>query len=601
MHCTSAVKYADRHRRAPAIRWVCRKFPKSVFDFANELCADGANDAIHRCLSIARLYSAVKYVDEEIPIVGLMKEDFDDFIELTRDETCDTARRISFWRRKGCNVDDKHEKVYTRCSLARHTHGLTCIGYMILVKTGRQNNSRDYRWIVYEAVMDGGDMLRGILPRQTSYCFSMGRNEKTVKVRGRLYCQQNGVTTVCAHVAIRTILSALLPAGDVSYRTITRYAKEEGFNLNEVDEEGGMTTIQIMHVFKRFGFSVHLWGCDDNGNSSGGRKIPIYHCIYSGIESGGGCLMGFHVTNSEKTPQHIIPLVGHTFNKHIWVNDAAGCYFKQDTDIHSYLSDNWVSTFIGHDDNIGPNIYIPRFYVQRSAVSTAFSIIPTRGIPPANWRYQQCVDVECVANVWLADHVGEWLRRWPQGKLSAFNPWLERLLHALPHGGENTSVLGGETVSQQQYTQVVFRSLLVSKRQYIQHLRKSRDWQTGQKEVGETIDAVAGELSRMDFIQSPSYFWMVEISLPHLFPVNERKIGELLFPALEFGEEEKREIRHPQWELKSPIVIRIPSYYLFPLFPESDVQNPLVEFDNISSLLSTHVKCYVYKGSHREG
>jgi hypothetical protein len=43
-------------------------------------------------------------------------------------------------------------------------------------------------------------------------------------VSGVLYAQQNDLTTVCAHVGLRTVLACLLPDGDISYEQINALA-----------------------------------------------------------------------------------------------------------------------------------------------------------------------------------------------------------------------------------------------------------------------------------------------------------------------------------------------------------------------------------------
>lgn len=595
-------KLADVHRCTPAVQFKFRRFPKSIFRYLTKLCADGGNEAIHRCFSIARMYGSTHVLREKISIEGFMKEDLENWKRATGKEPESHALRFSFWKTKpgtgdglrldGENIDAKLDQ-------------LDLIGYMILEKVGAQRGDDRFRWIVYEAVLDGGEFQRGIVPRQTTFLFSVGVNGKRRKITGRLYCQQNGVTTVCAHVAIRTLLTALLPEGDVSYRQITDYANESSDGLLDMKE--GMTSLQLEHVFKKFGFVVHSWGIPEDRMANEERNIPVYHCVYSAVESGGGCLLGFFVTRKDdkkpknagsktvtKTPQHIIPLFGHTFNKHIWVNDASGCYFNAASphDIAAFTSDNWVSTFQGHDDNIGPNIYIPRFFIEKSEVSTVFSIIPVRKEHAVASGYYNGVDVERVAPIWLINYVGAWIRKQccPDGKSG--NMWLQKLLSALPTSNLTTGRVDS-LASDGGRAKVVLRSLFVQKDEYLKWLEDARDWM-GKKECESTVDEIKKVLSEMEALNKPASFWMVEFSLPHLFPANERKIGEMLFSAVQLGEVRGKE------DILLPLITRIPGYYLSPVLLGTDGKVKL-DFDIAESAIVSHTECFEYKRRYRIG
>ena len=70
---------------------------------------------------------------------------------------------------------------------------------------------------------------------------------------------------------------------------------------------------------------------------------------------------------------------------------------------------------------------------------------------------------------------------------------------------------------------VVLRSVSVSPEDYLQHLKDSVDWEY-RHEDSQTLEGF-GRLGL------PKMFWVVEISLPQLFPANERKIGEVVIDA----------------------------------------------------------------------
>jgi len=65
-------------------------------------------------------------------------------------------------------------------------------------------------------------------------------------VTGALYAQQNGKTFVCAHVALRTALSCLLPEGDIAYSMIRAKA----------GSGKGLSPDRIENVFQSFGIPL---------------------------------------------------------------------------------------------------------------------------------------------------------------------------------------------------------------------------------------------------------------------------------------------------------------------------------------------------------
>jgi hypothetical protein len=59
----------------------------------------------------------------------------------------------------------------------------------------------------------------------------------------------------------------------------------------------------------------------------------------------------------------------------------------------------------------------------------------------------------------------------------------------------------------------------VPKETYVRHVRGEIDWDGTQEspEITEILE---------DFL--PDMLWVIEVSLPHLFPANEHKLGEIL-------------------------------------------------------------------------
>ena len=61
------------------------------------------------------------------------------------------------------------------------------------------------------------------------------------------------------------------------------------------------------------------------------------------------------------------------------------------------------------------------------------------------------------------------------------------------------------------------------RRRYLEYLRGCRDWQ-GNSDDTEPLNKPEALLPRM--------LWVIEVSVPHLFPANERKLGEIVLNGL---------------------------------------------------------------------
>ena len=71
---------------------------------------------------------------------------------------------------------------------------------------------------------------------------------------------------------------------------------------------------------------------------------------------------------------------------------------------------------------------------------------------------------------------------------------------------------------------MILRHVPITTEEYLAKLRKCRDWE-GEHEPEEVIQALKS------FLPKKRKFWMVEISVPEVFPTNKRKLGEILLDA----------------------------------------------------------------------
>ena len=229
--------------------------------------------------------------------------------------------------------------------------------------------------------------------------------------------------------------------------------------------------------------------------------------LYGFIESGCPALVGFEL--SEPDPRrHIIPVFGHTFNEDAWVPGAQRAYFGNK--LAYYPSESWLSTFVIHDDNFGPYLCLPRHFLQvHSPLSVCRLLRPLAkqfprkffgkdnfrllyGLKSQSLAYGS-VDAEALAFAFfsvIANNVATTGVDW-YDRFAIFTrcKWL------------------------------VLRTLLLSRDQYLNHLRSLRDRTDARVE-----DPLIARLQTA----LPATFWMVEASAPELYTVSRRKFGEVL-------------------------------------------------------------------------
>lgn len=466
--------------------------PFSIFDFIEENF-EGC-DSIRRLFSVARAAGAGSLVLEKIPAAGIILEENEDILSRFPAYQPGDIFRLSFWL----------NQIPEEGPLPESARDF--IGYALVKRDPEIRGPEFYEWHVFEAVFPKYPHPHNCHPRPKTYSVRIGHS--IYQVEGLLYCQQNGLNKACAQVALRSLLSRLLPAGDISYREINRLAEpyKPGFLWGK-----GLTVPQIRGVVSSLGLGFNDVFYPD-GNEQLRKDLPYQKYAYAGLESGGGAMVGFRLAGDDR--RHIIPIYGHTFNKDTWVPDANVSYFEIGADLGYIPSESWTSSFIAHDDNFGANFCIPRLYIENANV---FYIIE---LYQPGVRYSG-VKAEAVAlsilYSLLREHTGE------------MNRWLQRL---------------------QQWTQhkrVVLRSQSMHRDEYIDHLQTISDWEDNRENI-EFVTSLQASL--------PEFLWVVEVSTPQLFPANERKLGEILLDATKPLEDES--VYSSLF-----VVARLPGIYMF--------------------------------------
>lgn len=316
--------------------------------------------------------------------------------------------------------------------------------------------------------------------------FDVSTSAGTGKITGVLYAQQNDFTFVCAHVALRTILSSVLAAGDVTYQELNAVAGIDHTH-SRVGEGRGLNPGQIETILNHYGVSFRPLLHEP---SLGLPRVEYHAELYAAIESGCPALLGFELapdpTATAPPPRHIIPVLGHTFNDDAWMPDAERAYFGQNKGF--FRSEAWLSTYVVHDDNVGPYFCLPRHYLSHDFFRVLYALQPR----PANLRPAEAEVVAC-----------SWLKLLPTFISGIATPWWDRFA---TYASINALVL---------------RPFLTERRTYLDHLATIED-RDGQRFPVAQLAPIEALL--------PPHFWMIEISIPELFPMSRRKLGEMILP-----------------------------------------------------------------------
>ena len=320
-------------------------------------------------------------------------------------------------------------------------------------------------------------------------------------LNGAFFCQQNNMTHVCAHAALRMILNTA--DGLVDHKVTNRELNTIlGIDHSKAFVGEGLSPAQILAIPQCLGLNTLA------GNFLVQPTVDYAEWAYPLVESGYPVLLAFNPTHALG---HVVVLLGHTMNSDKWDCEAHLAY-RPEAFWTYHASAAWVDHFVINDDNFGMYTCMPPGYLrskllpqydstQRATFAVAF-LPPSLDVPP---YLAEKVAIELVRNFLEAHAPG------PN------NRWLYRIWQQLQHGEKG----------------IVGRTLGCKRDAYIAHLKAEAD-SDGQ---GPIVD-IPKELS-----EAPDDLWLTEISLPDLYTANKHKLGDILSDA-------KAEVRGGQKSVK---------------------------------------------------
>ncbi len=479
---------------------------------------------LRRIFSQVRMHQGRTMVIEQLGQPDDLREENEDLRTRSPDLKSSAAYRLSFFK----------SQFATPRGLKTATEE-DFIGYVVVKEDSALSFGKMRR--IYESVIRPIRVVNNFV--RGGQDWSCRVNSKPFKVNGYLYAQQNGLTNVCAHVALRSVAARFHPSGDMSYREMNRLLGVDHLTV-KMGDGNGLTTQQMQRVLEAAG--AKCFPADYSNPSA--NPPPFQKYIYGSIESGYPAIVVFGTTDPDGG-LHALPIFGHTFNQDTWVPSADLSYFKIGAGTIYVPSESWLSMFVAHDDNWGSNYCIPRHYLRPKQ-----SPVPGQPTPKPEETVSQCVahvistmpkEVQLNpvrAEIIGADYLFTILPQLPPDN----NTWAKRLaLYANKH-------------------LLVLRPYLLDPAEYTGHLAKVKDWQ-GKQIRADLVNALKTNLTK-------ERLWMIELSVPELFSANLRKVGEVLVRAEVLPSVDR--------DLGSFVLARLPGY--FALHAGGTPSNPKYQF-----------------------
>ena len=294
--------------------------------------------------------------------------------------------------------------------------------------------------------------------------------------------------------------------------------------------------MELERVFREFGYQPHRHDFYPNMR----RRFRPF--LYGFVEAGCPALLAFSVAVQSKdksdrlvpAPEgHVVAVVGHTLSPDSWFPTAFAGYAGEHEKDFSYRSSlDWVDEFLIHDDNYGMQLSFPAHSFRpedRPDPGSNFTSILGIGLYPDSLNVS-------LLNYEVEDLVAANLHElceslYKQGS-HVIQPYYIR--HFLPH------LL--------RYGTAVFRTVLVTREQYMRHLSLMDNDRTpfGEREK-RALQAI---------LKPHPYFWLVEVTEPDLYVGNRSKLIDVLFaPDSKYS---------PSQAHRGIILARLPGFLLVP-------------------------------------
>lgn len=303
-------------------------------------------------------------------------------------------------------------------------------------------------------------------------------------IKGSFFTQQHGILNVCAHAAIKTALENLNNF-DVKVKVPSMNDINAVLNKKDIKKKkiAGLTIKEMVEVITKLGFHCIPFDC----SPSRSFRKSYQQMAYYAIESGFPVIISFWV----KKKGHVVTAIGHTFSDDTWLPKAEKGYFQATKEAGYLTSSSWMDNIIMHDDNYGPYYCMPTQYLERKKPRIII-VSPFK--------------LELYGNI-AETHAAQALYTWIIPKCKSYATPCRWMDYFMKYFKSN---------------ELILRTMFIKKDNYINYL----------KNLKENLSTII-EYS----IQLPDHFWVVEISLPELFSINRKKVGEIIIKNVDITKE----------------------------------------------------------------
>ncbi|MCG3181429.1 MAG: hypothetical protein BIFFINMI_03822 [Phycisphaerae bacterium] len=465
------------------------------------------NKPLHRLCSLMRKMRAQCYTVERLAANAEIAEEHDAAAVRCNAPVVTTATRFTFFR---------------TCPKSNDWHALEpqdILAYAVLLRQDLPDGKS--RFFILESVarppaifVEGGmQNVSNYYPhcvRDFPTIIGHSADHRQFSIRGSFFCQQNDLTHVCAHAALRMAMNSsptlALPDKLTNGRinallgidhhdgVVPPTGRSRRVGHYNGDNCGGLTDPEIVDVIGKLGRSSHYANFADRP----GVEYAAY--IYPLVESQLPVILAI----DRPGVSHVVTVLGHTLNTDRWEPEARLGYGAFPISKHG-SSAAWADHFVISDDNFGMYVTLPSDMIRNFLVpehnpnlhaSSAIGIIPA-GLSEIPAYLVEAFAAKAVEAVIVGTTP------------TPDNQWLTYLREPLAQGDTRPRSL-------------VCRTVLVEKKaRYVDQFRD------GDNKGNLLPEDVKTRLLNL----LPDRFWLTEITLPDLYTANKHKLGDLITKA----------------------------------------------------------------------
>jgi hypothetical protein len=466
----------------------CRKNFSFYFDLIEkELAGHNTNAPLHRICTLMRKMGVEALLREDLTLTNELIEERDAYAIRNGSGITASARavRFTFFRKMPASGE------------WRELGAEDIMGYAVILTLTTKGNIHSY---VYEAVVRPPSLyIDGKWRTVSNYYVHCSKvfeatvgttsSQKHFKFPGTFFCQQNGLTHVCAHAALRIALNNWPTyVGKKITSKIINDALGIDHTAGKQIPDGGLSAPEIKLVVQTLGHQVFTAEFITNPG------IDYDEFVYPLIESSCPVVLGI----VKPDIAHVVAVLGHTLNSDRWA-EARHTYgaFPR----YPYIpTASWADHFIFSDDNFGMYMTLPTEGIRNLLV------------PKHNPNLHAAIAVGLTP---LAGKISGYLAE--QSAATIGNNII--ISTVAPTSNRWLTHLQIKDSDRQFINPIVCRTMMCSRKQYADLMTLAEDESNNKLNPGE-IDLLNKSL--------PDRFWVTEISTANLYSGNKHKLGDII-------------------------------------------------------------------------